>query len=145
MWWPASYPIYLTIGNISKDVRRKATQRASVILGYSPVEGFRDVTNEKVWTKLRGDLLNRAMRMITEPLEEARRTGVDMWCADGLSEEDIPIGCGIHRGLARAEQHGVYVAERLSQSAARKTKDEGMCDARRHGAHSRHCRSWIRS
>jgi hypothetical protein len=86
-----AYPVYLTIGNISKSVRRKATRRATVILGYLPAEGFSDVTNKKTRTLLRGELLHRAMRAIMEPLEETGRNGVPMWCADGRLRRIYPL------------------------------------------------------
>jgi hypothetical protein len=87
----SAYPVYLTIGNISKSVRRKASRHATVILGYLPVDKFGDVPNKRIRKQLKGELLHRAMRSIMEPLEEAGRTGVEMWCADGHLRRVYPL------------------------------------------------------
>lgn len=86
-----AYPVYLTIGNISKAIRRKASKRATVILGYLPVDSFKDVKGKSVRSKLRGKLLHRAMEAIVEPLKTASREGVLMWCADGFLRRVYPI------------------------------------------------------
>jgi hypothetical protein len=86
-----AYPVYLTIGNISKDIRRKASKRATVILGYLPVDNFKDVTEKSLRTKLRGELLHRSMQAIVEPLKAAARDGVPMWCADNRLRRVYPI------------------------------------------------------
>jgi hypothetical protein len=41
-----AYPIYLTIGNIPKDVRRKASQHAQVLLGYIPTTKLEHMSNK---------------------------------------------------------------------------------------------------
>ncbi|KAG8796343.1 hypothetical protein FRC12_000060 [Ceratobasidium sp. 428] len=86
-----AYPVYLTIGNISKDIRRKASKRATVILGYLPVDSFKDVTSKPLRSELRGELLHRSMEAIMEPLKVASRHGVPMWCADGYLRRVYPI------------------------------------------------------
>lgn len=86
-----AYPVYLTIGNISKAIRRKASKRATVILGYLPVDSFKDVSEKALRTKLRGELLHRSMETIVEPLKIASRDGVPMRCADDCLRRVYPI------------------------------------------------------
>ncbi|KAF8596468.1 hypothetical protein BDV93DRAFT_548345 [Ceratobasidium sp. AG-I] len=86
-----AYPVYLTIGNISKNIRRKASKHATVILGYLPVDSFKDVTEKSLRTELRGELLHHSMQAIVEPLKAASRDGVLMWCADGRLRRVYPI------------------------------------------------------
>lgn len=78
-----AYPVYLTIGNISKRLRRMASTHTTVILGYLLVDRFKDVADDAKRKVLRGTLLHQAMHAIMEPLEAAGETGVAMWCADG--------------------------------------------------------------
>jgi hypothetical protein len=87
----SAHPVYLTIGNISKDVRRKATRHATLILGYLPIDKFMDVSSPTLRKQLCGELLHRAMHSIMEPLEEAGQTGVEMWCADGRLRRVYPL------------------------------------------------------
>jgi hypothetical protein len=86
-----AYPVYLTIGNISKHVRRKASMRATSIVGYLPVDEFGDVPNKALQTQLKGELLHKAMHSIMEPLETTGREGVEMWCADGYLRHVYPL------------------------------------------------------
>ncbi|QRV86859.1 hypothetical protein RhiJN_14877 [Ceratobasidium sp. AG-Ba] len=85
-----AYPVYLTIGNISKVIRRKASKRATIILGYLPVDSFKDVTSRPLRSDLRGELLHRSMEAIIEPLKIASSKGVPMWCADGYLRRVYP-------------------------------------------------------
>ncbi|KAG8724614.1 hypothetical protein FRC09_016584 [Ceratobasidium sp. 395] len=78
-----AYPVYITIGNISKSVRRKASKRATVILGYLPVDRCKDIADKNLRRKIRGELLHRSLEAIMEPLKSASKDGVPMWCADG--------------------------------------------------------------
>ncbi|KAF8597217.1 hypothetical protein BDV93DRAFT_479616 [Ceratobasidium sp. AG-I] len=86
-----AYLVYITIGNISKEIQRKASKRATVILGYLPVDSFKDVTEKSLRTTLRGELLHRSMEAIIEPLKVASRDGVPMWCADNRLRWVYPI------------------------------------------------------
>jgi hypothetical protein len=86
-----AYPVYLTIGNISKRIRRKAKQRATILIGYLPVEHFADVPDAHERERLKGELVHRAMEILLEPLKKAGRDGVDMYCADGRLRTVYPI------------------------------------------------------
>ncbi|KAG8698980.1 hypothetical protein FRC08_005592 [Ceratobasidium sp. 394] len=86
-----AYPVYLTIGNISKRIRRKLKQRAQILIRYLPVEDFKDVENEKERERLKGQLVHRAMEILLEPLKQASKEGVEMFCADGRLRRMYPI------------------------------------------------------
>ncbi|KAJ7909920.1 hypothetical protein B0H13DRAFT_2233000 [Mycena leptocephala] len=63
-----AWPVYLTIGNISKDVRRQPSAHATVLIGYLP-----------------------CMSLLLEPLIAAGKEGVEMVCADGFIRLVFPI------------------------------------------------------
>lgn len=78
-----AYPVYLTIGNISKTIHRKLNECATVLLGYLPVDEFSDVQDNSIQAQLKGQLIQDAMAVLLEPLRKASLEGVEMWCADG--------------------------------------------------------------
>lgn len=87
----AAYPVYVTIGNISKATRRRALSYATSLVGYLPIDEFKDLPGKVAGMRLKGDLIHRAMRSIMEPLERAGREGVNMWCADGYLRRVYPM------------------------------------------------------
>ncbi|KAG8778761.1 hypothetical protein FRC12_024833 [Ceratobasidium sp. 428] len=87
----SAHPVYLTIGNISKSVRRQASKHATVIIGYLPVDSFKDVPQKPLRQRLAAQLVHYSMSRVTAPLEEAGRTGVEMWCADGYLRRVYPL------------------------------------------------------
>ncbi len=85
-----AWPVYLTIGNIDKDVRRKPSRRAVVLLGYLPVTKlhcFRE--SDRALQGYR--VFHYAMRQMLAPLIDAGRTGVWMTCADGYVRHVFPL------------------------------------------------------
>ncbi|KAG8718083.1 hypothetical protein FRC09_013184 [Ceratobasidium sp. 395] len=86
-----AYPVYLTIGNISKEYRRQASKHATVIIGYLPVDDFRDVPGKISRTRLKGELVHYAMKCVMEGLEDAGHKGVEMWCANGRLRRVYPL------------------------------------------------------
>ncbi|KAL1943791.1 hypothetical protein VTO73DRAFT_3609 [Trametes versicolor] len=86
----AAWPVYLTIGNINKDVRRQPSSHASVLLGYVPVTKlgcFSDAARSEAQQRL----FHRCMRVLLEPLVAAGTSGVMMTCADGQIRRVYPI------------------------------------------------------
>jgi hypothetical protein len=76
------YPVYVTLGNISKDIRRKPTYHATVLLAYLPTENFKNETPIER-RRLKRQALHDSMKFVTDPLKKASQEGVEMWCADG--------------------------------------------------------------
>jgi hypothetical protein len=86
-----AYPVYLTFRNISKSVCRKPKKRATVLLGYLPVDGFEYVENDDKRRRMKADLIHRSMEAMLKPLQKASEDGVDMWCADGRMHRIYPM------------------------------------------------------
>ncbi|KAI0696249.1 hypothetical protein BC835DRAFT_1272219 [Cytidiella melzeri] len=68
----SAWPVYLTIGNIEKAVRRSPLYHATVLLGYLP-------------------LFHDCMRSLLALLIKAGKDGVETVCADGFVCKVYPI------------------------------------------------------
>ncbi|KAG8746737.1 hypothetical protein FRC10_003720 [Ceratobasidium sp. 414] len=90
-----AHPVYLSLGNISKDVRRKPTKRSMIVIGYLPVDSFNSVQDtrlsDKTRRRYRMELLHRSLGKIFEPLKTASSDGMLAWCADGYIRHVYPM------------------------------------------------------
>ncbi|KAG8771009.1 hypothetical protein FRC12_003914 [Ceratobasidium sp. 428] len=86
-----AWPVYLTIGNISKDIRRCPSERATLLLGYLPVSNLGHISNERERSEARWQLFHAGLESILEPLKTFSRTGFTVMCADGGVRRVFPI------------------------------------------------------
>lgn len=88
----SAYPIYLTIGNIPKAIRRKPSKKACILIGYLSVEKInrKEMTDRAYRSKIQR-LFHESMRIILEPLKKAGHEGVEMTGADGAVRMVFPI------------------------------------------------------
>jgi hypothetical protein len=112
-----AYPIYITIGNIPKSIRRKVSRRATVLLGYLPVDDFSEVADPDEQARLRHQLIHDAMAILMELLKKAARDGVVMTCADGRQRRIYPIPLAFEGdwpeqcGMACVDEGGCLICE----------------------------------
>jgi hypothetical protein len=86
----SAWPVYLTIGNIPKEVRRKVSAHATILLGYLPIPKF-DCYSEKTRSLAKYRLFHYCMEKIVSFLKDAAVAGIDMMCSDGWIRNIWPI------------------------------------------------------
>ena len=86
-----AYPLYLTIGNIPKEIRRKPSLRAYVLLAYLPTTRLENITNKAQRRRIINNLYHSCMHKILEPLEVAGISGINMSTGSGNVHRTHPI------------------------------------------------------
>ncbi len=86
-----AWPVYLSIGNIAKDIRRKPSMRATVLLGYIPAEGLDMIDDAKDRSKANWQLFHDCVRRMLLPLKKAGEEGRETLCGDGYTRWVFPI------------------------------------------------------
>lgn len=86
-----AWPVYLSIGNISKEMRRRPSQHAMILIGYIPITDATCVTGELPRREKGWEIFHACMEKILEPLKKASLEGVEMVCADGGVRRVHPI------------------------------------------------------
>ncbi|KAI9434502.1 hypothetical protein H4582DRAFT_1818632, partial [Lactarius indigo] len=87
----SAYPLYMTIGNIPKEIRRKPSMHAYILLAYLPTTHLDHVHNKAQRRRLVANLYHSCMRKILAPLEAAGKTGVYMARGDGRLHRNHPL------------------------------------------------------
>ena len=86
-----AYPIYLTIGNIPKDIRRKPSQRAQILIGYIPTTSFEGITKKAARCRAQANLFHACMEKVLAPITLHGETGVAMKTGDGIWRRCHPV------------------------------------------------------
>ncbi|THH17858.1 hypothetical protein EUX98_g9049 [Antrodiella citrinella] len=85
-----AWPVYLTIGNIEKSVRRKPSNGATILLGYLPSSQLKCF--KKKDRRVAGwQVFHHCMRRMLDGIVKAGNDGVEMLCADGYRRLVFPI------------------------------------------------------
>ena len=79
----SAWPVYLTLRNISKEVRCQPSAHATILLGYLPVAKLECCT-EATCSLAGYRLFHFCMSKILEPLVKAGKDGIEIICSDRL-------------------------------------------------------------
>jgi hypothetical protein len=80
----AAYPVYLTIGNIPKDIRRKPSRRAQILITYIPTTKLEGITNRTSRRRAIANLYHSCMQVLLAPITAYGETGIKMVGGDGI-------------------------------------------------------------
>ncbi|KAG8724800.1 hypothetical protein FRC09_013986 [Ceratobasidium sp. 395] len=89
-----AWPVYITIANIDKDVRKCTSERAMLLIGYIPAPDLAFITNPEERRQKKWEVYHAALNEILAPLRRASSTGIEMVCADGGVRRVYPIVAG---------------------------------------------------
>ncbi|KAG1799690.1 uncharacterized protein HD556DRAFT_1430484 [Suillus plorans] len=84
------WPVYLTLGNISKDVRRQPSKHAAVLIAYLPVTKLECFSRETRSLE-HYQLFHYCMSQVLEPLISAGNDGIEVTCPDRKVRRMHPI------------------------------------------------------
>ena len=85
------YPVYLTIGNIPKDIRKKPSRHAQVLLAYLPTARLTDVTNMAGRRRMLLNIVHACLRHILREVASLGGTGTLMKDGNGRLYRCHPI------------------------------------------------------
>ena len=75
--------MYLTIGNLPKDIRRKPSLHGQILLAYLPVTRLEHIKSKEGRRRAVANLFHACMKKILEPLRKPAADGVEMMSGDG--------------------------------------------------------------
>ncbi|KAI0043845.1 hypothetical protein FA95DRAFT_1497959 [Auriscalpium vulgare] len=87
----SAYPLYLTIGNISKDIRRQPSKRAQILIGYLPSARLSHILEDETRRRATANLFHACVRKIMAPTRPHALTGTPMASGDGVVRRCHPI------------------------------------------------------
>jgi hypothetical protein len=86
-----AYPVYLTIGNIPKEIRRKPSSGSHILLAYLPTTRLEHITNKASRHRAIANLYHACLRRVLAPLKSAGSEGIFMCSSDGAHRRCHPL------------------------------------------------------
>ncbi|KAL0059745.1 hypothetical protein AAF712_013505 [Marasmius tenuissimus] len=87
----SAYPIYMTLGNIPKEIRRKPSSRAYILVGYLPTSKLEHITIKAARRRAILNIFHSCMKHIVKPLEKAGVDGTRLSSGDGVVRRAHPL------------------------------------------------------
>ncbi|KAG2151188.1 uncharacterized protein EDB93DRAFT_1224913 [Suillus bovinus] len=87
----SAYPVYLTIGNIPKEIRRKPSRGGHILLAYLPTTRLEQITNKASRRRSLANLYHACLSRVLAPLQHAGLEGINMCSGDGALRRCHPL------------------------------------------------------
>ncbi|KAI0373820.1 hypothetical protein BV20DRAFT_988937 [Pilatotrama ljubarskyi] len=86
-----AYPVYMTLGNLPKDIRCKPSRRGQILLAYLPTTRLLHITNKAARRRTLANLFHACMSRVLQPLESVGVDGMHFSSGDGIVRRGHPI------------------------------------------------------
>ena len=86
-----AYPVYMTIGNLPKHIRRKPSRQGQVLLAYLPTSKLKHMRNKSARRRAVANLFHACTKFLLQPLEKAGLEGLHLTSGDGAVRDGHPI------------------------------------------------------
>ena len=86
-----AYPVYLTIGNIPKHIRRKPSSQSHILLAYLPTTKLEHIHNMESRRRALINLYHTCLHRILSPLKDAGINGINMRTGRGAIHRVHPL------------------------------------------------------
>ncbi|KAI1784554.1 hypothetical protein LXA43DRAFT_901392, partial [Ganoderma leucocontextum] len=87
----SAYPVYMTLGNLPKDIRCKPSRRGQILLAYLPTSRLQHITNKAARRRTLANLFHACMSRVLAPLASVGLTGMPLHSGDGVLRRGHPI------------------------------------------------------
>jgi hypothetical protein len=88
----SAYPVYLTLGNIPRSIRRKPSHHACILIAYLSVDkNLKEELSKREMSGRAQRLFHDSLRIIMEPLKDAGREGMEVVGGDGSMRMVFPV------------------------------------------------------
>ena len=80
----SAYPVYMTLGNLPKDVRCKPSQHGQILLAYLPTSCLLHITNKAARRRTLANLFHTCMTCVLAPLKSAGIDSIQVAHSNGV-------------------------------------------------------------
>ncbi|KAG1860757.1 hypothetical protein F4604DRAFT_1882538 [Suillus subluteus] len=87
----SAYPVYLTIGNIPKEIHHKPSCGGHILLAYLPTTRLEQITNKASCRQSLANLYHACLSHVLAPLQHAGLEGINMRSGDGALRRCHPL------------------------------------------------------
>ncbi|KAJ8090904.1 hypothetical protein PM082_024827 [Marasmius tenuissimus] len=86
-----AYPVYLTIGNLPKGIRRKPSKQGQILVAYLPTTQLKHMVTKASRRRAVANLFHACVGSLLAPLREAGVNGIILASGDGVKRRCHPI------------------------------------------------------